>query len=83
MEYEDRIISGIISLFDNFHPDAVLQRRELLMAIKYILQSELRTKFISVVPRLTNETLLLGPGFTSQDNLRLSLIFIFNPHPFV
>ena len=63
-------------LIDSFHSEVIIQRRELLMALKYLFQSEFRTNFISVIPKMCDEKALLGHSFTSQDQLRFFLNFM-------
>lgn len=69
-EHAKAISDGILMLFDNFHDEVINQRRELLMAIKYLFQSESRSNFISIIPKMCDERALLGGSFTSQDQLR-------------
>jgi hypothetical protein len=64
------LTEGILLLFDSFHDDVINQRRELLLAVKYFFQSDFRANFISVIPKMCNEKVLLGSSFTSQDQLR-------------
>jgi len=57
-------------LIDSFHPEVIIQRRELLMSLKYLFQSEFKTNFITLIPKMCDEKALLGNSFTSQDQLR-------------
>ncbi|EJW72611.1 hypothetical protein WUBG_16482 [Wuchereria bancrofti] len=45
-------------------------RRELIGTVKNIFVTDLQTKFIPVIPKLFNENLMLGNGFSSMDFLR-------------
>jgi hypothetical protein len=69
-EHSASVTKGILMLLDSFHDEVVNQRRELLMAIKYLFQSDFKSKFISIIPKMFDEKALLGASFTSQDQLR-------------
>jgi hypothetical protein len=69
-EHTRLITDGILILIESFHSEVIIQRRELLMALKYLFQSEFRVNFISILPKMCDEKALLGNSFTSQDQLR-------------
>uniref|UniRef100_A0A915MMJ1 Uncharacterized protein n=3 Tax=Meloidogyne TaxID=189290 RepID=A0A915MMJ1_MELJA len=69
-EHTKSITDAILMLIDSFHPEVIIQRRELLMSLKYLFQSEFKTNFITLIPKMCDEKALLGNSFTSQDQLR-------------
>lgn len=60
----------MIQLLNGFHGDVVAPRRDLIMALKYFFQSDMRSKLVELVPLLTNPAVLTGTSFTAQDHLR-------------
>ncbi|PAV77565.1 hypothetical protein WR25_09838 [Diploscapter pachys] len=70
------LVSSVMLLLENCPPDAITVRKDVLMTLKFFFTSDLRSKFIAVLPRLVSETHLLGTGFTSVDQLRSSMYHI-------
>uniref|UniRef100_A0A0N5ASH3 Non-specific serine/threonine protein kinase n=1 Tax=Syphacia muris TaxID=451379 RepID=A0A0N5ASH3_9BILA len=70
------LIQGIVHLMERCPNDTLAMRRELIATAKNFFQCDMRTKFISILPRLFNENLLLGTGFTVVDNMRTILYTI-------
>lgn len=64
------LIQGIVQLMERCPNDTLSMRRELITTARNFFQCDMRTKFIPILPRLFNESLLLGTGFTVVDNMR-------------
>lgn len=69
------IANGIKQLFDGLHSDVIHQRRDLLLAIKHFFQCENKAKFVSIIPRMLTDSLLIGTSFTSREQLRFLLLW--------
>ena len=50
--------------------EAVAMKRDLLVATRHILQSELRSSFLSQIDTLLDDHVLIGNGVTAHENLR-------------
>lgn len=64
------LCDGMMQLLNGFHGDVIAPRRDIIMALKYFFQSEMRSKLVELVPLLTNPAVLTGTSFTAQDHLR-------------
>uniref|UniRef100_A0A914VHX2 Transformation/transcription domain-associated protein n=1 Tax=Plectus sambesii TaxID=2011161 RepID=A0A914VHX2_9BILA len=64
------LVQGIMQLLEHCPPEVTHQRRELLMATRHLLGSELRVKFVPHLPKLFNENLMIGSGWTANETLR-------------
>ncbi|VDM39812.1 unnamed protein product [Toxocara canis] len=63
------LVQGIVQLMERCPHDVLSMRRELIGTTKNFFQCEMRTKFIPILPRLFNESLLMGTGFTVNDHM--------------
>ncbi|CEH17271.1 Histone acetyltransferase SAGA, TRRAP/TRA1 component, PI-3 kinase superfamily [Ceraceosorus bombacis] len=59
-----------VRLLQDLPPDASQSRKELLVATRHILSTELRSAFISQVDVLLDERVMTGTGITSRETLR-------------
>ena len=66
----DALATGLLQLLASCPSEAFHLRRELLIAVRHILNSELMTKFIPHVEKLFDERLLLSNGYSVQDSLQ-------------
>lgn len=64
------MVEGMISLLRLCPIGPASLRKELLVATRHILATELRNKFINSIDLLFDEDLLLGRGYTSHESLR-------------
>lgn len=64
------MVEGMISLLRLCPIGPASLRKELLVATRHILATELRNKFITSIDLLFDEDLLLGRGYTSHESLR-------------
>ncbi|EDV27262.1 uncharacterized protein TRIADDRAFT_23101 [Trichoplax adhaerens] len=69
-KYSPRMVQGVICLLKNCPPEAANLRRDLLIAIRHILSTDLRNKFVPQIDKLFNENVLIGPGWTARTSFR-------------
>ncbi|VDM94952.1 unnamed protein product [Thelazia callipaeda] len=68
-----QIVQAIIKMLNHCPHENYAMRRELLGHLKSIFVSDLQTKFIPFIPKLFDETLMLGSGYSSVDFLRQTM----------
>lgn len=61
---------GMIGLLQSCPKEVAHLRKELLIAARHILATELRNKFVGSMDKLFDEDLLLGRGWTTHESLR-------------
>lgn len=64
------MVKGMLSLLQLCPKEVAHLRKELLVATRHILATDLRNKFVPVMDKLFDEDLLLGRGFTTHESLR-------------
>ncbi|XP_055697058.1 transcription-associated protein 1 isoform X2 [Phlebotomus papatasi] len=64
------MVKGMLSLLQLCPKEVAHLRKELLIAARHILATELRNKFVGLMDKLFNEDLLLGRGYTTHESLR-------------
>lgn len=64
------MVQGMLNLLQLCPKEVAHLRKELLVATRHILATDLRNKFVPVMDKLFNEDLLLGRGFTTHESLR-------------
>ena len=64
--YAAEIPTVVISMLRDCPPEAAMARKELLVAIRHILNTDLRANFIPFIDILFDENLLRGEGYTSM-----------------
>lgn len=65
-----QLIQGFIGLLANCPPEVAHLRKELLIAARHIMMTDLKKKFIPCIAQLFDEKIVIGPGWTAQHNLR-------------
>lgn len=65
-----QLTQGFIGLLANCPPEVAHLRKELLIAARHIMLTELRRKFVPCISQLFDENIVIGPGWTAQHNLR-------------
>uniref|UniRef100_A0A0R3S0K8 Non-specific serine/threonine protein kinase n=1 Tax=Elaeophora elaphi TaxID=1147741 RepID=A0A0R3S0K8_9BILA len=68
-----QIVQSIMQMLERCPHENYSMRRELIGTVKNIFVTDLQTKFIPVIPKLFNENLMLGNGFSSMDFLRSTM----------
>ncbi|KAL4715075.1 hypothetical protein ACJJTC_012122 [Scirpophaga incertulas] len=64
------MVKGIIGLLTLCPPEVAHLRKELVIATRHILATDLRLKFVPFMERLFDEEVLLGGGWTVHESLR-------------
>ncbi|VVC99481.1 unnamed protein product [Leptidea sinapis] len=64
------MVKGIIGLLTSCPPEVAHLRKELVIATRHILATDLRLKFVPYMERLFDENVLLGGGWTVHESLR-------------
>lgn len=64
-EFREVIPQIILRLLNRCPPEGAPARKELLVAIRHVLSTELRQAFIPHIETMMNENLLLGDGYTA------------------
>ncbi|XP_076255473.1 transcription-associated protein 1-like [Rhynchophorus ferrugineus] len=64
------LVQGMLGLLTLCPMEVAHLRRELLIAARHILATDLRTMFIPYMERLFDEDVLLGRGWTTHESLR-------------
>lgn len=65
-----KLIVGFLSLLKNCPPEVAHLRKELLVAAKHILATDLKTSFVICIEQLFDEKLLISNGWTAHETLR-------------
>lgn len=69
-DHSQKLICGFLSLLKNCPPEVAHLRKELLVAAKHILATDLKNSFVVCIEQLFDEKLLIGTGWTAHENLR-------------
>ncbi len=64
------MVKGMLSLLSVCPHEVAHLRKELLIAARHILATELRIKFVPYMEKLFDEDILLGKGWTTHESLR-------------
>ncbi len=68
--HSGQLVGGIVKLLEVCPAEVSHLRRELLVATRHLMASDLRLKFIPYLPDLFKESLMIGPGWTCNETLR-------------
>ncbi|CAG9767854.1 unnamed protein product [Ceutorhynchus assimilis] len=68
--HSEMMVHGMLGLLTLCPMEVAHLRRELLIAARHILATELRNKFVPHMERLFDEDVLLGRGWTTHESLR-------------
>lgn len=69
-EHSQLMVEGILGMLTLCPNEVTHLRKELLIAARHILATELRLKFVPYMDRLFDESVLLGKGWTTHESLR-------------
>uniref|UniRef100_A0A8C4QQT8 Uncharacterized protein n=1 Tax=Eptatretus burgeri TaxID=7764 RepID=A0A8C4QQT8_EPTBU len=69
-KYSQQMVKGVLQLLAACPPETAHLRKELLIAAKHILTTELRNQFIPQMDKLFDESILIGSGYTVRETLR-------------
>ncbi|KAF7269505.1 transcription-associated protein Nipped-A isoform X2 [Rhynchophorus ferrugineus] len=68
--HSQMMVQGMLGLLTLCPMEVAHLRRELLIAARHILATDLRNKFVPYMERLFDEDVLLGRGWTTHESLR-------------
>ncbi|KAK7109588.1 transformation/transcription domain-associated protein-like isoform X2 [Littorina saxatilis] len=68
--HSQQMVQGLLGLLRLCPQEVAHLRKELLIAARHILSTELRNKFVPVIEQLFDENVLIGSGWTTHDSLR-------------
>ena len=60
----------MVALLRNCPQEVAHLRKELLIAARHILATDLRNKFLPCIDHLFDENLLIGSGWTTRESVR-------------
>ncbi|CAG04456.1 unnamed protein product [Tetraodon nigroviridis] len=69
-KFSQQMVKGMLQLLSNCPAETAHLRKELLIAAKHILTTDLRSQFIPCMDKLFDETILIGSGYTARETLR-------------
>jgi len=69
-QHSSLMVKGMLSLLTVCPHEVAHLRKELLIAARHILATELRVKFVPLMEKLFDENILLGKGWTTYETLR-------------
>ncbi|XP_051789631.1 transformation/transcription domain-associated protein isoform X2 [Erpetoichthys calabaricus] len=69
-KYSQQMVKGMLQLLSNCPSETAHLRKELLIAAKHILTTDLRSQFIPCMDKLFDESILIGQGYTARETLR-------------
>uniref|UniRef100_A0A671N987 Transformation/transcription domain-associated protein-like n=1 Tax=Sinocyclocheilus anshuiensis TaxID=1608454 RepID=A0A671N987_9TELE len=69
-KYSQQMVKGMLQLLSNCPPETAHLRKELLIAAKHILTTDLRSQFVPCMDKLFDESVLIGSGYTARETLR-------------
>uniref|UniRef100_A0A672PV78 Transformation/transcription domain-associated protein-like n=1 Tax=Sinocyclocheilus grahami TaxID=75366 RepID=A0A672PV78_SINGR len=63
-KHSQQMVKGMLQLLSNCPPETAHLRKELLIAAKHILTTDLRSQFVPCMDKLFDESILIGSGYT-------------------
>ncbi|GAB6032800.1 hypothetical protein CHUAL_012003 [Chamberlinius hualienensis] len=70
LQYGNSLVKGMLGLLQLCPHEVAHLRKELLIAARHILATDLRSKFVSCIENLFDESILIGNGWTTYETLR-------------
>ncbi|XP_055874365.1 transformation/transcription domain-associated protein-like isoform X5 [Biomphalaria glabrata] len=68
--HSQQMVQGLLGLMSLCPQEVAHLRKELLMAARHILSTDLRNRFVPVIDKLFDENILIGSGWTTYESLR-------------
>ncbi|XP_052826902.1 transformation/transcription domain-associated protein [Octopus bimaculoides] len=65
-----QLVQGLLGLFTLCPPEVAHLRKELLIAARHILTTDLRNKFVPCIEKMFQENVVIGSGWTAQESHR-------------
>ncbi|GLH10296.1 Transcription-associated protein 1, partial [Gryllus bimaculatus] len=69
-QHSTYMVKGVLGLLTVCPPEVTHLRKELLVAARHILSTELHVKFVPYMEKLFDKNVLLGRGWTTHESLR-------------
>lgn len=69
-QHANHMVSGLLGLLEFCPQEVAHLRKELLIAARHILATDLRNKFVQCIDKLFDEKILIGSGWTTHESLR-------------
>ncbi|EAT34853.1 AAEL012951-PA, partial [Aedes aegypti] len=70
LNHAPTMVKGMLNLLESCPKEVAHLRKELLVATRHILATDLRNHFVSSIDKLFDEDILLGKGWTTHESLR-------------
>nr|XP_039255466.1 transformation/transcription domain-associated protein-like [Styela clava] len=70
IQYSNEMVTAMLQLLTNCPPEVASLRKELLIAVRHILATDLRTKFVPRMDSLLDEEILVSSGWSACETLR-------------
>ncbi|KAH9524764.1 hypothetical protein Btru_027783 [Bulinus truncatus] len=67
--HSQQMVQGLLGLMSLCPQEVAHLRKELLMAARHILSTDLRNRFVPVIDKLFDENILIGSGWTTYESL--------------
>ncbi|KAL5007444.1 hypothetical protein ScPMuIL_016250 [Solemya velum] len=68
--HSQQMVQGLLGLLTLCPQEVAHLRKDLLIAAKHILATDLRNKFVRCIDKLFDENVLIGSGWTTHESLR-------------
>ncbi|KAK2172769.1 hypothetical protein NP493_930g01023 [Ridgeia piscesae] len=68
--HSTQMVEGMLGLLSHCPQEVAHLRKELLIAARHILATELRNRFVRYIDKLFDENVLIGTGWTTHESLR-------------
>ncbi|XP_041366452.1 transformation/transcription domain-associated protein-like [Gigantopelta aegis] len=68
--HSQQMVQGLLGLLTLCPQEVAHLRKELLIAARHILSTDLRNKFVPCIDKLFDENILIGSGWTTHESLR-------------
>ncbi|XP_013399832.1 transformation/transcription domain-associated protein-like [Lingula anatina] len=68
--HSQQLVKGMLGLLTLCPQEVAHLRKELLIAARHILATDLRNRFVPHIDKLFDETVLIGSGWTTHESLR-------------
>ncbi|KAI0213607.1 Transformation/transcription domain-associated protein [Lamellibrachia satsuma] len=68
--HSTQMVEGMLGLLSHCPQEVAHLRKELLIAARHILATDLRNRFVRYIDKLFDENVLIGTGWTTHESLR-------------
>jgi transformation/transcription domain-associated protein len=71
----EQVPKAVLQLLQNCPPESTSVRKDILLAVRHILTTELKKAFVQFMDSLLDEQILIGTTRAAQESLRCALLF--------